>query len=84
MVSISLHVILNTLKQGEDRDMSIKYTEKERQNIRRRIGKQLKRRSGVIIYLCMDCGIIEYEDHIIPGGKKCDGCGYLMENEEPE
>jgi hypothetical protein len=61
-----------------DRDGEIK-------KIRRRIGEKSKKRSGVMIYLCMDCGIIEYLDHIVPGGKKCPGgCGYIMDNEEPE
>lgn len=57
----------------------------ERKQIRDRIGKKVKKQDGLYIYLCMDCGIIEYEPSIIRGGKKCPGgCGYLMDNEEQD
>lgn len=62
--------------------MSI-YKEKVSSGIRRIVRSREKRQS-MIIYLCLDCGIIEYQDHITSGGKKCEGCGYLMDNEEAE
>lgn len=48
--------------------------------IRRRIGKERKE-ERLVIYFCNQCGIMEYEDHIVIGGKKCSGCKLIMENE---
>ncbi len=39
---------------------------------------------SLIVYLCNECGIIEYEDEIIKSGKKCEKCEYLMENPDLE
>lgn len=49
--------------------------------IRRRIGIQRKAEDRIVIYFCNQCGIMEYLDHIVRGGKKCSGCKFIMETE---
>lgn len=52
--------------------------------MRRIAEERAKELSGVIVYLCIECGIMDYKSRIVAGGLKCEGCGYLMDTEEAE